>query len=114
GERIGHAEQRDAGGRLLAVGAYSELDHPHPYFVPIERTKMIEILAARLPSTVSLRAYARARDAKARLQVPYSIFIGRTFDGPNLFWKTIRRSGYVATRIPFVRRQTTRRQAGLA
>ncbi len=62
----------------------------------------------------ALSSYARERDAKLRLAVPWSIFIGRTFDGPNPGWKAMRRVGYAMARIPPIRRQTTRRQAGLA
>lgn len=62
----------------------------------------------------ALDEYARLRDAKLRRQVPWSIFIGRTFDGPSTGWRTVRRLGYPLSRIPPVRRSTTRRQAGLA
>jgi 2-polyprenyl-6-methoxyphenol hydroxylase-like FAD-dependent oxidoreductase len=62
----------------------------------------------------ALDTYARVRDAKLRRQVPWSIFIGRTFDGPHAGWRTVRRIGYVVSRVPPVRRATTRRQAGLA
>lgn len=62
----------------------------------------------------ALEAYARVRDAKLRRQVPWSIFIGRTFDGPHAGWRAVRRMGYVASRLPPVRRATTRAQAGLS
>lgn len=62
----------------------------------------------------ALATCASVRDAKLRRQVPWSIFIGRTFDGPHAGWRTVRRLGYPLSRIPPVRRATTRRQAGLA
>lgn len=62
----------------------------------------------------TLQRYARIRDAKLRRAVRWSIFIGRTLDGPNLAWRANRRVGYLVSRLPPVRRMTTRRQAGLA
>lgn len=64
-------------------------------------------------SPAALTAYARERDAKSRLQVPWSIFIGRMFDGPNAGWRALRRCGYPVAQIPFVQREATRRQAGI-
>lgn len=70
-------------------------------------------LARHGPTLAALGRYGKARDAKARRAVPWSIFIGRTLDGPHIGWRAVRRGGYVASRVPFVRNQTTRRQAGL-
>jgi hypothetical protein len=73
-------------------------------------------LAENGPSTTSvLEGYASIRDAKLPRYVPWSIFfIGRTFDGSHAGWRTMRRFGYLASRVPAIRRATTRRQAGLA
>lgn len=61
----------------------------------------------------ALESYARARKPKVRRAVPWSIFIGRTLDGPSVGWRANRRIGYVTSRVPAVRRATTRMQAGL-
>lgn len=65
-------------------------------------------------SDEALRRYVRARDGRVGRQVAWSIFIGRTFDGPTPAWRAIRSAGYLAARLPLVQRATTRRQAGLA
>lgn len=71
-------------------------------------------LAEHGPSaSAALDSCARARDAKLRRYVPWSIFIGRTFDGPNAGWRAMRRIGYLASRVAPIRQATTRRQAGL-
>jgi len=71
-------------------------------------------LAAHGPrQTAALDAYARARDAKLRRYVPWSIVIGRTMDGPNPGWRTMRRLGYLATHVGPARRAAVRQQAGL-
>lgn len=64
-------------------------------------------------TSVALAHYARTRDRKLRRYVPWSIFIGRTFDGPNRGWRAVRRLGYVASRVAPARRASTRQQAGL-
>jgi 2-polyprenyl-6-methoxyphenol hydroxylase-like FAD-dependent oxidoreductase len=64
-------------------------------------------LAERGPSTTdALERYAAVRDARLRNAVPWSIFIGRTFDGPHAGWLACRRFGYVASRVPAMRRGT--------
>jgi 2-polyprenyl-6-methoxyphenol hydroxylase-like FAD-dependent oxidoreductase len=63
---------------------------------------------------VALDSYARVRDAKLRRQVPWSIFIARTLDGPNPGWRAVRRFTYLTGRIGPARREAMRRQAGLA
>ncbi len=65
-------------------------------------------------STAALDGYARGRDAKLRRYVPWSILIGRTFDGPTPGWRAFRRASYLTTRLGPVRRDGIRRQAGLA
>lgn len=64
-------------------------------------------------ATAALDTYARARDAKLRRYVPWSIVIGRTMDGPTPGWRTMRRLGYFATRVGPARRAAVRQQAGL-
>ncbi|MDP9187899.1 MAG: FAD-dependent monooxygenase [Actinomycetota bacterium] len=71
-------------------------------------------LAAHGPhSTAALGTYARARNAKLRRYVPWSIFIGRTFDGPGPGWRAVRRVGYLASHLPPARRASMRQHAGL-
>ncbi len=72
-----------------------------------------DALARHGPTQTALSSYAKVRDAKAKRAVPWSIFIGRTLDGPHVGWRAMRRVGYVASRMPLVRNATTRRQAGL-
>ena len=109
---------RSAPGCAL-VGDAAAAVHPHngqgANLALEDALTLGELLARHGPASAeALAAYAKLRDAKARLQVPYSIFIGRIFDGPTTGWRALRSFGYLAARIPPVRRQTTRRQAGIA
>jgi 2-polyprenyl-6-methoxyphenol hydroxylase-like FAD-dependent oxidoreductase len=61
----------------------------------------------------ALRRWARACDARTRRAVPWSLFIGRVFDGPGPGWRAIRRFSYAVSRFGPIRRDATRRQAGL-
>lgn len=55
GERVDVAYLRDPSGRVRGTSSYPGLRHPHPYLIVVERTSVIDILAARLPETVELR-----------------------------------------------------------
>ncbi len=108
------------GARRLVPGAVLIGDaaaavHPHNGQGANRALADAEALAAALAEggDKALSRFARRRDAKARQAVAWSIFIGRTMDGPTLPWKAMRRFGYLSSRIAPMRIQATRRQAGL-
>jgi len=62
-------------------------------------------------SDEALAAHVRRRNRRMRRMVPYSRFIGVTLDAPNAFWRLLRFEGYVAARIPLMRRAFLRQIA---
>ncbi|HEV2811787.1 MAG TPA: NAD(P)/FAD-dependent oxidoreductase [Solirubrobacteraceae bacterium] len=113
--RTHRAAPRSAPGVAL-LGDAAAAVHPHNgqgANLALEDALALGTVLTEHGPGADLRAYARARDAKSRRYVPWSIFIGRTFDGPHAGWRAMRRFGYLASRIGPIRRSTTARQAGL-
>lgn len=110
--RTHRAAPRAADGIAL-LGDAAAAVHPHNGQGANLALEDAAALADVLLGDGDLARYARARDARSLRQVPWSIFIGRTFDGPHPGWRAMRRWGYVASRFPPIRRMTTRQQAGL-
>jgi 2-polyprenyl-6-methoxyphenol hydroxylase-like FAD-dependent oxidoreductase len=61
-----------------------------------------------------LSAYARARHAKLRRYVLWSLLAAGSIDGPSRFWRAARSGGFRCNRIGPMRRELLKRQAGLA
>jgi 2-polyprenyl-6-methoxyphenol hydroxylase-like FAD-dependent oxidoreductase len=73
------------------------------------------LLAAHGPlAHARIDRWAKVRERASRSQVGWSILIARIFDGPNPAWRVVRAGGYVLAKVPAIRNETTRRQAGLA
>ncbi|HEX8085740.1 MAG TPA: NAD(P)/FAD-dependent oxidoreductase [Solirubrobacteraceae bacterium] len=113
-----HRSLPRVGPGIALIGDAAQAVHPHNgqgANLALEDALCLgDLLTKHGPSSETvLREFAKRRDAKARRQVPYSILIGRIFDGPNPAWRALRTFGYQLAKIPTVRHQTTRRQAGL-
>lgn len=101
---------------IALVGDAAAAVHPHSgqgANLALEDGLALGSLLARDGPHARLTDYARVRDAKLRRYVPWSIFIGRTFDGPGPGWRAVRRIGYLVSRVGPGRRAATRQQAGL-
>ena len=115
--RTHQARPRVRSGVAL-VGDAAAAVHPHHgqgANLALEDARALgHALADDASSASLLDQYARVRDARARRAVPWSLFIGCTLDAPHAGWRAVRTASYLASHIPAVSRDTTRRQAGLA
>jgi 2-polyprenyl-6-methoxyphenol hydroxylase-like FAD-dependent oxidoreductase len=68
---------------------------------------------AAAESCGSLRGFARQRDRKLRRYVLWSVVAAGSLDGPNRFWRAVRRAAFRSNRVGAVRRVALRQQAGL-
>ena len=117
-----HRVKSRLSGRFVLAGDAAAAVHPHTgqggNLALEDALALAQALRARAGGgggalDGALAAYARARDAKARRYVPWSRFVGPSLDGANIFWRALRASGYAWNRVPPVRRELLRVQAGL-
>lgn len=105
-------------GRVALVGDAAAAVHPHTgqggNLALEDGLALADSLCAHPAAPErALAAYARARDAKLRRYVPYSIFAGRSLDASSPAWRLSRGGSYVGARIPPLRRLGVRMLAGL-
>lgn len=114
---VGHTQHAVPGmapGLVLAGDAAAAV-HPHSgQGANLALVDGVGLGDALISGDEAVAEHVAARDRRMRWFVPYSRFLGLTLDAPNPLWRLIRFEGYVAARIPPLRRMLLRRTAGLA